>query len=118
VPRGGHFPAATSGKEIKAQNIPAQLSLWSVAAAVLLGVFARPLRSFLPDIRWFSPYLGIPVCGVASILFGAAGLTRVKNTGVGKMEAIIGLIIGVFITLLSLAAILFIWEWSRSNFTF
>jgi hypothetical protein len=81
-------------------------------------MFARPLRSLLPDIRWFSSYLWIPVFGVVSILFGVIGLTRVRSTGVGKVEAIIGLILGVGITLLSLAVILFIWEWSRSNFTF
>jgi hypothetical protein len=118
VPGGGQFPATTSGQEIKAKNVPTQLSLWSVAAAVLLAIFARPLRSFLPDSRWFSPYLWIPVCGVASILFGVIGLTRVENAGVGKVAAIIGLILGVAITLLSLAVILFVWEWSRSNFTF
>jgi hypothetical protein len=118
VAGGGQFPATTRGQEIKAQNLPAQLSLWSVAAAVLLAMFARPLRSLLPDVRWFSPYLWIPVCGLASILFGVIGLTRVKNTGVGKVKAIIGLILGVGISLLSLAVILFLWEWSRSIFTF
>lgn len=118
VPGGGQFPATNSGQGIKAQNVPAQLSLWSVGAAVILALFARPLRSFLPDIRWFSPYLWIPMCGVASILFGVIGLTRVKNTGVGKVEATIGLILGVGITLLSVAVILFVWEWSRSNLTF
>jgi len=89
-----------------------------VAAAVFLFTFARPLRALLPDVQYFSPYLLIPVCGLTSIAAGAIGLTRIRTTGVGKVQAITGLIIGIGIILLSIAVILFIWEWSRTPIPF
>ncbi len=102
----------------KTRNLPAQLSLWFVAVAVLLVLCARALRSFLPDIHYLDPYFGVPFCGVVAMVLGVVGLTRVRTTGSGRTGSIIGLIVGSAITLLSVAVILFIWEWSRTNIPF
>ena len=107
-----------SGQLTKPRNAPARVSLWSVVAAAFLFAFARPLRPLLPDDRYFSPSILIPVCGLTSIAAGAIGLTRIRTTGVGKVQAITGLIIGIGIILLSIAVILFIWEWSRTPIPF
>jgi len=49
---------------------------------------------------------------------GATGLTRVRTTGVGTAQAITGLIIRFGIILPPAAAILVIWEWSRTPIPF
>jgi hypothetical protein len=107
-----------SEREVKGQNLPAQASVWSACAAVLLFTVARPLRPFLPEGHYLSPYLGIPVCGLISIVFGIVGLTRVRRTGSGKARSVVGVIAGFTITLVSVAAVLFVWQWNRANFTF
>jgi len=60
----------------------------------------------------------IPVCGLTPMVAGATGLTRVRTTGVGTAQAITGLIIRFGIILPPAAAILVIWEWSRTPIPF
>lgn len=107
-------PPATSdegGRTPEETNLPAQLAFWFALLAPALLVFGQYLQ-----LR--GRFLAIPILGLAATTCGAIGVSRARRLKTGMPWAVIGLLGGIAILVLSAAVVLYIWAASRSNWEF
>jgi hypothetical protein len=99
-----------------ARNIPAERSV--LLAVVGFAIFVvRPLF-ILPKPYFVLVLAAVPGCGLAATLAGVAGIKQARAVDGPKVTAVLGLLGGLFILVVSVAFLLFLWALSRENWQF
>jgi hypothetical protein len=92
-------------------NTPATVGLWSAVLAPCWLLFALGAR--LPG-----DLLGVPMFGLSALGFGIAGIFRARRQSIGMARAVVAVVVGTVIILLTALALLYIWAATRSSWQF
>ena len=93
------------------RNLPTQLGSWIAILAPVFFVSGQYLQ-----LR--SRFLAIPILGLATTTCGLIGLIKARRLRTGRPWAVIGLLGGVAILMLSAVVVLYVWAASRSSWEF
>ncbi len=95
----------------RSRNLQGLVSLWfAVVALVLVMMFLQ--------FRGSTFLFAIPTAGLIAVVYGMVGLLRAHRNGSRRIEAWIGLTVGMCILVATGIVSLFVWAISRSNWQF
>lgn len=95
-----------TGRGARPRNLPSSTSLWLAIAAIFLALFFLHFRGAML-------LFAVPVTGFLATASGVVVRVRARRTGIGHVEALVGLSLGICTLAMTGIVGLFAWEISR-----